>query len=267
MDYPRDHFEVIVVDDGGMASSESIAESFRDRFCVFWIRQSNAGPAAARNAGAARARGEFLAFTDDDCIPSRHWLRALAAVLTANPRCMVGGRVVNLCDDNIYSGTSQLIIDLVYAYYNKNFNASRFFTSNNLALSIDGFRALGGFDASFRTAEDRDLCRRWMAAGNRMIFAPNAIVSHAHALTWRTFCQQHVEYGRGAFRFYQKNARAQTGYSSVELGFYVTVVRLAAQRLRQLPKRRAMALAVLLMVWQCANIAGWTREAWAAARK
>jgi glycosyltransferase involved in cell wall biosynthesis len=265
MDYPRDRFEVIVVDDGSAASSESIVESFRDEFRALWIGQSNGGPAAARNTGASRAGGEFLAFTDDDCIPSRQWLRVLATVVAADPLCMVGGSAVNVCRDNVYSSASQLIIDLVYAYYNGDPNAGRFFATNNLALPADGFRALGGFDAGFRTSEDRDLCARWLASGSRMIYAPNAVVSHAHVLTWRTFCRQHFEYGRGAFRLHKKNARCQNGYSVVDPGFYGAVARLAGQRLRQLSKRRAVALAGLLIAWQLASATGWVREAIVAA--
>src|SRR5919109_3753697 len=49
----------------------------------------------------------------------------------------------------------------------------------------------GGFDTTFRTSEDRDLCDRWLHHAYRMIYAPEVIVSHAHPLTLRTFWRQH----------------------------------------------------------------------------
>ena len=61
-------FEVIVVDDGGPEPLDSLIASYADRLDLRLIRQSRAGPAAARNAGVALARGRFLAFIDDDCV-------------------------------------------------------------------------------------------------------------------------------------------------------------------------------------------------------
>jgi glycosyltransferase involved in cell wall biosynthesis len=58
LEYPRDEFEVIVVDDGGQTQLDHIVRSFTDRrVAVSLLRQPHAGPAAARNAGTERARG------------------------------------------------------------------------------------------------------------------------------------------------------------------------------------------------------------------
>jgi glycosyltransferase involved in cell wall biosynthesis len=62
-------FEVIVVDDGSTDGSAAIARSYP---AARYIRQHNQGPAAARNAGIAAARGEFLAFVDADDVALPH---------------------------------------------------------------------------------------------------------------------------------------------------------------------------------------------------
>src|SRR5688572_14951253 len=70
--YPRESFEVIVVDDGGdpPAISSLPAELARDIHLVL-VQQSNQGASVARGAGIASARGRVLAFLDDDCtVPS-----------------------------------------------------------------------------------------------------------------------------------------------------------------------------------------------------
>src|ERR1041384_7781769 len=77
MKYSSDHFEVVVVDDGSNVSPEPVVNSFLNRLHVTLVTQKNAGPAAARNAGAQVARGKFLAFTDDDCRVSPDWLHHL----------------------------------------------------------------------------------------------------------------------------------------------------------------------------------------------
>lgn len=86
-DYPRDRFEVLVVDDGSATSPEGSVGTFRHQLNVRLLKQLHSGPAAARNHGTAHAKGAFLAFTDDDCAPvqvgSRVWRHALSHVQIA----------------------------------------------------------------------------------------------------------------------------------------------------------------------------------------
>src|SRR5713101_5201711 len=77
-DYPSDEYEVIVVDDGSKTRkiSEQVFRLFStktDRLVLVSIRHG--GTAVARNAGLKIATGDFVAFTDIDCIPSVDWLR------------------------------------------------------------------------------------------------------------------------------------------------------------------------------------------------
>lgn len=257
--YPRARFEVIVVDDGSAVLPEALIEPWRERLSITLLCQPHAGPAAARNAGAQRAHGEFLAFTDDDCAPAADWLEKLAARLAATPQHMVGGQTANALPDNRFSTASQLLIDYLYAYYNGDPCRARFFTSNNLALSAEGFRAVGLFDTSLTRAagEDRDLCDRWLQQGNGMIFAPEAVVYHAHALTLARFWRQHYRYGQAAYYFHQKRARRGHGRIQLEpLKFYVRLLRYPFTQKRGI---QAAALAILLFLSQLANALGYFR--------
>ncbi|MBA2450110.1 MAG: glycosyltransferase family 2 protein, partial [Chloroflexi bacterium] len=116
LDYPRERFEVIVVDDGSATSLEPVVERFREKLSLTLIRQPNAGPAAARNVGAARASGQFLAFTDDDCRPSPDWLEAFAKSFGPRPDAALGGRTLNALPANAYSTATQLLLEYVNAY-------------------------------------------------------------------------------------------------------------------------------------------------------
>ena len=203
LDYPRDCFEVIVVGDGGSALPEAVVDGIRQKIDVKLLTQAHAGPAGARNTGAKRARGKFLAFTDDDCIPKADWLKKLAARFAQTPDHLIGGRTLNAMKSNPYSTTSQMIVDIVYSYYNQDPKRARFFASNNLAIPAERFHELGGFDATFRTSEDRELCDRWLHHGYHMTYAPEAIIYHEHILTLGGFLRQHFGYGRGAFRFHK----------------------------------------------------------------
>ena len=106
-----DHVEWLVVDDGSPQRLDAVVAPFQDRLDLTFLRQANAGPAAARNAGARRARGSYLTFTDDDCAPAPAWLRALATQFARTPDALVGGRTVNALHDNMYAEASQQLID------------------------------------------------------------------------------------------------------------------------------------------------------------
>jgi GT2 family glycosyltransferase len=156
---------------------------------------------------------------------------------------------------NRWSAASQRVIDLVYAYYNADPDHARFLTTNNLAVPTEAFREVGGFDESFRTAEDRDFCRRWLARGLEITYAREALVQHTHPLTLAAFLRQHFDYGRGAFRFHRRAERARDGQVRTVLGFYGSMPRLLREN-----GRGGLGDVAL---WQAANAAGF---AWEAAR-
>ena len=228
LDYARNRFEVIVVDDGSVMPPKDIVSSFCHQLTITLITQPHRGPAMARNIGAKEAKGEFLAFTDDDCHPAPNWLQSLAARFATRPDHAIGGRTLNALSDNLYSTASQLVINYLYAYYNADPYQARFLASNNLALPADHFHTVGGFNTTFPQAaeEDREFCNRWLHYGYRLIYAQDVIIYHAHDLSFRTFWRQHFNYGRGAFRFHQLRARHnRQPFRIGPLSFYLNILR------------------------------------------
>ena len=255
LDYPADRYEVIVVDDGGGVPLDPLLAAFRGELAVTCLTGLHAGPAAARNTGAARARGDLLAFTDDDCRPRRDWLRRLAERHAAQPAHGIGGSTVNALASNPFAATSQLVISVGYEQNNADRDDSRFFASNNLAFPARGFREAGGFDESFKTSEDRELCSRWVLAGRRLASEPAAVVEHASPLTLAGFWRQHLAYGRGAYRYHATQSRRDARVR-LEPSFYAALVRAALRR----PPRDAAATLALLGIWHLANTAGFLLE-------
>lgn len=218
LDFPRDRFEVLVVDDGSPSPPADLVASLDPSINAQLVCASHGGPAAARNTGARLARGRILVFTDDDCAPHRDWLTAIDAWVSRNPAPVaIGGRVVNVLADNVYAMASQGIVDYLYEYFGDQSARWRFFTSNNLIIPRAEFLDIGGFDERFplAAAEDRDLCERWSAAGLMLQYADGVVVDHAHALGFRRFTRQHFTYGRGAFDLHR--SRARRGYASLRL--------------------------------------------------
>ncbi|HSJ15407.1 MAG TPA: glycosyltransferase [Longimicrobiales bacterium] len=261
----RDAFEVIVVDDGGAASLEDVIARFGDTLQVRLLRQPNAGPAAARNAGASAARGRVLAFTDDDCVPGPGWLEHMRSAWRLHPTGLIGGTTVNALAGNVFSEASQELVAYLYSYHDAASGQPAFFTSNNMALARDLFLE-GPFDTSFRLAagEDREFCDRWLARGRTLHFAREAVIHHYHDLDPRRYWRQHFNYGRGAFHFHVARARRSGAVRLEPISFYTGLLRFPLHSRR--PLLRRTSLSFWLGVSQAANAAGYFYEKWRGGR-
>jgi glycosyltransferase involved in cell wall biosynthesis len=264
--YPVLCYEVVVVDDGSAASLEPVVLPLLGRLNITLLRQSNAGPAGARNAGAAAARGRYVVFTDDDCRPDPGWLDALASRLAANPCCAAGGRTLNGLAGNLFSSASQLLLEYLYRHWNRDENEAFFIASSNLAFPRARFIELEGFDPSFPLAagEDRELCHRWRLRNGRIVYAPDAIIRHFHALNLKGFLIQHFNYGRGALIFHDlKRRRAEPDVPVQPESFYFPLLKYAFTRDRGL---RGVALAMLVGLSQIVMPLGYLRQLFLARR-
>jgi GT2 family glycosyltransferase len=251
LNYPRDNFEVIVVDDGSKIPLDNIVNFSHNQLNIALIRQQNSGPAIARNTGAAKANGQYLVFTDDDCTLTPDFLTNLANYFLVKTDYLIGGKTVNYLTDNLYSTASQVLIDYLYSYYNTCSPNVNFFASNNFAVSSNLFHKIGGFDSTFTLAagEDREFCDRWIFYGYKMIYAPEAIVYHSHELTLTKFLRQHFNYGRGIFYLQKTRVNRQSGGIKFEsITFYVNLLSYPFRKLKSNQKIFIFGLFILSQI-------------------
>lgn len=260
--HPHGDFEVIVVDDASDPPIGSAALAALPGIEVILLRnRENLGPSSARNLGAARARGRYLVFTDDDCLPDQDWLARFKSALQADPASAAGGGVLNGSGASLLSAASHSILEAVYHYYNDPNGVPRFFATLNMAVPAREFSEIGGFRPDFRTSEDREFCSRWMRRGHRLIHVPDAVVVHRSPNGFRIFWRRHYCYGIGAYHF--RSLQAKNENSALELapaGFYWHLIRYPLARGFGL---RGLAVSFLIMISQIASligfIAGWWR--------
>lgn len=258
LDYPRERLEVVVAVDGtDDRLAPRVAAAGVDGLALTLVQIPRSGAGAARNAGAMRAGGQFVAFTDDDCVVDARWLAALAAVVGGDPGAVVGGPMVNRASANACSVASQVVLEATYAHHNPASGAPGFLATNNLAVPAEAFRRLGGFDEAFVRAEDREFCLRWRAQGGSTAWAPDAVVHHLRELDLRGLVRQHAGYGRGAYHLHRSRRTSPRLIPALEPGFYR---HLAAGCRARRPGIGRLRLASLVIAAQAANALGFARE-------
>ncbi len=263
LNIPPAGLEVVVVDDGSPTPLDSLVEPYRPRIAILLHRQENAAPAAARNQGARLARGEFLAFLDDDCQPEPDWLCTLDREFQQQPDVLLGGRVVNGLTDNVYSAISQMIVDLVYRQFNPSPDTATFFCSNNFAMPVRRFQELGGFDdQNFRLAggEDRDFCTRWRLRGWKLRQVNEAVVRHFHHLSLPKFWKQCFNYGRGAWTYHRLEKLRGENSLIRDSGLHFSLPWRLFPLWLQLPWKSRVVAIPLLAIWQLANLLGFNYQ-------
>jgi glycosyltransferase involved in cell wall biosynthesis len=208
-------FEVVVVDNA--PSDESAREMVEARFAhdprVRYVREDRAGASLARNVGARAARGEYVAFTDDDTVVDPLWLNAIVAGFGDDPRvaCVTGltlpgglespaqqafelyGGMALGYESRVYDLDENRGDTLLYPY-----TAGIFGASNNAAFRRSAFLDRGGFDVVLGPAthafgaEDLDLFLALILDGHRIVYEPRAMLRHEHRrdyadLYWQVF--------------------------------------------------------------------------------
>jgi glycosyltransferase involved in cell wall biosynthesis len=165
-------FEVIVVDDGSPAATwdelrRLAAATTLGARLILERLPANAGPAVARNVGWRRAQAPLVAFTDDDCAPTRDWLRNLLRALAEHD--VVQGATVP--DPGGRWGPFSRSIEETH---------EEFYPTCNVGYRRSLLDRLDGFDLAYRNAvDDTDLAMRARKLGARTTFAADAVVHHA----------------------------------------------------------------------------------------
>ncbi len=160
--------EVIVIDDGSVDASTDVVHSYGDR--VLLLRQANAGVAAARNAGASRATGDWLAFLDADdwYYPDRLKMHAEWIIQDKNLDFLTGDYQYVLPGGTIISGSMEKhvsgILLLARADHNnravlgmdgmQSFVTDHFGDTHTLTVPRCTFEKLGGYPTGYRVCED-----------------------------------------------------------------------------------------------------------------
>jgi glycosyltransferase involved in cell wall biosynthesis len=170
--YPRERYEVIVVDNGSSDTTRHVVEGHDVRLVE---ESSTCSPYPARNVGIDHAGGEVIAFTDADCRPFETWLERGVDRLHRDGADLVGGRVMFTFASPPSAG--ETVDALWHLDVRRQIFENRAAMTANLFVRSSVFGAIGRFDHNVRSGGDGRWTRRATDAGFALAYAPDAIVA------------------------------------------------------------------------------------------
>jgi glycosyltransferase involved in cell wall biosynthesis len=200
-------FEVIVVDDGSNDKTANIVSTFT---CVRYARQDNAGPASARNHGARLALGEFLAFTDSDCVPHPDWISQLMAGFGRDIGVVAGSYGIANPESAL---ARDVWAEIIWRHVHLMPDFPNAFGGYNFCVKKNVFEGVGGFNSGYLHAsgEDNDLSYKITKSGWQIYFQRKALVDHYHPISVRRYLKEQFRHGFWRVKMYRDHPRMMRG--------------------------------------------------------
>lgn len=203
--YPRNAYEVIVVDNNSTEDLKPIVSQFSQ---VQYVFESTPGSYSARNKGLDIAEGEILGFTDSDCSPAINWIEKGVAQILSHPNCGFIAGAVNFSFQNPQKPNPAEIFDsLHFLQQQKYVRENHYGATANLFTTSQIFDAVGRFNSDLKSGGDREWGERVYKAAYEQIYAADVAITHPARANFNELLHKLRRVYEGAF---QKDNRAQT---------------------------------------------------------
>lgn len=203
--------EIIVIDNAPTtdATREVVARVSDARY----IREDRRGLNAARNRALREARGDIVAFTDDDAVPEREWLAGLVPNFQDPCVTVATGLTLPLVLETEGQELFEEHCTFIRGFRRRVFDAQQHSpfavgpvgAGANMAVRKDAVCQLGGFDERLdggmptRSGGDHDLFVRALLDGHRIVYDPAAVSWHRHRRTTKELLETVYGYGVGVY--------------------------------------------------------------------
>jgi glycosyltransferase involved in cell wall biosynthesis len=201
--YPPDLTELIVIDNGSVDGTPDVIR----RYPVRYLDETVRGAPSARNRGIAASRGEYVAFTDADCVPARTWLARLVAAAVDQGADVIAGAMAVLDPGSSLLAEYSATIGQYDPEVTMRHPRYPYAVTANLAVRRALLRDVGGFDPEFLNYDAADLFWRMRRRAPLVLgVARRAVVFYRTRRSLRGFIRQNFDYGFYCTRFQRKAA-------------------------------------------------------------
>lgn len=202
-------WEALIVDNASTDDTANIIRKYQN-ICgnLRYLFCDRIGLGAARDFAWREARGEIVAFTDDDCYPKPNYVDAICAAFARHPEAdCIGGRIELFDRDDVAVTIDEGTCVRRYPPYT--FLAAGALQGANLAFRREALRISGGFDPELGAGtpfpcEDVDAVAALLWSGREVRFDPEPQVQHHHRRRVHDLPQLMAGYDRGRGAYYAK---------------------------------------------------------------
>ena len=178
---PTEEFELLVVDDGSVDNTAEVCRQMQVELpnLKYLSAGTNIGLASAANLGIESSKGDYILFTDDDCLAKEDWIERMQAALELED--IVAGAVESPTSN--YIKLCHNISQFHCFMPGRKVEWVDFVAGANVGFKRSVLEELGGFEQDRRCCPDTEFILRARMKGHRIFFADNAIITHDPART------------------------------------------------------------------------------------
>jgi cellulose synthase/poly-beta-1,6-N-acetylglucosamine synthase-like glycosyltransferase len=220
LNYPKDSFEVIVMDGGSKDSTVKIAQQFPIK--VFSIPINCP---AAYNYAMKVAQHPILGYIDSDAKVEAEWLRKVVPHLDEPKVAGVSGSIETWNSDNPWAKSIGYELKNRYLRIGK---YTRRIATMNLLLKRSVVEEAGGWDEGLASQYDTDFGFRISALGYKIAYEPTAVCYHYNRATLKAYYRQQLQYGKNTLRLYFKHGHLAKGDEITDFGMNIQPILLLA---------------------------------------
>lgn len=189
--YPKNLYEIIIVDNGSTDKTSNILGKFTKNIIV--LREPIKGSYRARNTGISQAVGDMILFTDSDCVAGKNWVRSMVSSFKKSDKVkIVGGPVEALAKNNFL----QKYCD-IFCHSQEYYFKIRKFAASNMGVRKKLLVKSGLFKESLFSGGDFELCSRLIKNDIEIAYNPMALVHTKYPSSFWVFFRKSFFYGKG----------------------------------------------------------------------